>query len=311
MNRSFRNSFTQLSFFFLAVPILFIAYNCTNDEPVQKGDPKYLAEIEQWHAKRIERLKGENSWLNLAVLFWLKEGENKFGSASSNDLIFPKDKSPDFIGTLILKDNIVSIKVAEGLNVTANDKPVTELQLKDDLSDNPTILKLGSLKWYAVKRGDRFGIRLRDLESDLVKNFTGIERFPVNDKWKISASFVPFEKPKIISIPTIIGTPDEMTCKGELHFKIDGKDYSILPVDEDGKLFIIFADETNGEETYGAGRFLYADPPDSTGKVIIDFNKAYNPPCIFTPYATCPLPPKENVIRTKITAGEKLWGKGH
>lgn len=311
MNTCFRNSFSRSSLIFLVMPILFIAYNCTNDDPVQKGDPKYLAEIEQWHSKRIERLKGDNSWLNLAGLFWLKEGENKFGSASSNDLIFPKDKSPDFIGTLILKDSIVSIKVAEGINVTANDMPVTELQLKDDLSNEPTVLKLGSLKWYAIKRGDRFGIRLRDLESDLVKNFTGIDRFPVNDKWRISASFVPFEKPKIISIPTIIGTPDKMICRGELHFKIDGKDYTILPVDEDGSLFIIFADETNGEETYGAGRFVYADPPDSTGKVIIDFNKAYNPPCIFTPFATCPLPPKENVIRTKITAGEKLWGKGH
>lgn len=311
MNTCFRNSFSRSSLIFLVMPILFIAYNCTNDDPVQKGDPKYLAEIEQWHSKRIERLKGDNSWLNLAGLFWLKEGENKFGSASSNDLIFPKDKSPDFIGTLILKDSIVSIKVAEGINVTANDMPVTELQLKDDLSNEPTVLKLGSLKWYAIKRGDRFGIRLRDLESDLVKNFTGIDRFPVNDKWRISASFVPFEKPKIISIPTIIGTPDKMICRGQLHFKIDGKDYTILPVDEDGNLFIIFADETNGEETYGAGRFVYADPPDSTGKVIIDFNKAYNPPCIFTPFATCPLPPKENVIRTKITAGEKLWGKGH
>lgn len=311
MNTCFRNSFSRSSLIFLVMPILFIAYNCTNDDPVQKGDPKYLAEIEQWHSKRIERLKGDNSWLNLAGLFWLKEGENKFGSASSNDLIFPKDKSPEFIGTFILKDSIVSIKVAEGINVTANDMPVTELQLKDDLSNEPTVLKLGSLKWYAIKRGDRFGIRLRDLESDLVKNFTGIDRFPVNDKWRISASFVPFEKPKIISIPTIIGTPDKMICRGELHFKIDGKDYTILPVDEDGSLFIIFADETNGEETYGAGRFVYADPPDSTGKVIIDFNKAYNPPCIFTPFATCPLPPKENVIRTKITAGEKLWGKGH
>lgn len=311
MNTCFRNSFSRSSLIFLVMPILFIAYNCTNDDPVQKGDPKYLAEIEQWHSKRIERLKGDNSWLNLAGLFWLKEGENKFGSASSNDLIFPKDKSSDFIGTLILKDSIVSIKVAEGINVIANDMPVTELQLKDDLSNEPTVLKLGSLKWYAIKRGDRFGIRLRDLESDLVKNFTGIDRFPVNDKWRISASFVPFEKPKIISIPTIIGTPDKMICRGELHFKIDGKDYTILPVDEDGSLFIIFADETNSEETYGAGRFVYADPPDSTGKVIIDFNKAYNPPCIFTPFATCPLPPKENVIRTKITAGEKLWGKGH
>lgn len=311
MNRKSHNSFTLFSLLFLVVSFLFITYNCTNDEPIQKADPKYLAEIEQWHAKRIERLKGENSWLNLAGLFWLKDGENKFGSDPSNDLVFPKDKSPDFIGTLTLKDSVVTIKVNEGINITANDKPITELQLKDDLSDNPTELKLGSLKWYAIKRGDRYGIRLRDIESDLVKNFTGIDRFPVNDKWKISASFIPFEKPKIISIPTIIGTPDEMTCKGELHFKIDDKNYSILPVDEEGQFFIIFADETNGEETYGAGRFVYADPPDSTGKVIIDFNKAYNPPCIFTPFATCPLPPKENVIRTKITAGEKLWGKGH
>ncbi|MCX8009993.1 MAG: DUF1684 domain-containing protein, partial [Ignavibacteria bacterium] len=153
--------------------------------------------------------------------------------------------------------------------------------------------------------------RLRDLEAPLVKNFKGIETYPIDKNWKIESQFIPYTSPKPIQIPTVIGTIEEDTARGYLAFQIDGEEFRLDPTSEGEKLFVIFADETNGKETYGAGRFLYVDKPDSTGKTYIDFNKSYNPPCAFTKYATCPLPPKQNRLKIKITAGEKNFEGGH
>jgi uncharacterized protein (DUF1684 family) len=274
---------------------------------VQNADPAYLNEINQWHAKRIENLKKENGWLNLVGLYWLKEGENKFGSAKDNDIVFPK-KAPDYIGTLTLNDSIVTIKVLPGVKVLFNNVEVNKMTLQNDLTGNPTTLSLNSFRWFIIKRGARYGIRLRDLDAPLIKEFKGIERFQVNKDWRIEASFVPYNPPKKIMVPNILGDSEEDVVSGKLVFKIKDKEFSLDPIDSGDKLFIIFADETNGESTYGAGRFLYTDKQDSTGKVIIDFNKAYNPPCVFTKFATCPLPPEQNRLAIKITAGEKSFG---
>ena len=169
-------------------------------------------------------------------------------------------------------------------------------------------MSIGSLRWYIIKRDDKYGVRLRDIDANLRKEFKGIDTYPVNEDWKITAKFEAYNPPKTISIPSIIGTVEEDMAPGALVFEKDGKEYRLDPVVEGDEFFIIFADETSGEETYGAGRFLYTAMPDSTGNVILDFNKAYNPPCAFTPYATCPLPPKQNYLKLRITAGEKKYG---
>lgn len=291
----------------LSILFSFIGLSC-KENLVQNAEPKYLSEIEQWHAKRIGNLKKENGWLNLVGLFWLKEGENKFGSANDNDIVFP-DNAPAHIGFFMLKDSIVTINVLQGVKVMSDSLQVTQTEIKNDLSGSPTILSLGSFRWLIIKRGEKFGVRLRNLEAPLVKEFEGIERFPVNKNWRIAADFKSYDPPKKISVPNILGEVEEEISPGQLLFKIQNKEYSLEPVDSGDKLFIIFADETNGESTYGAGRFLYTDKPNSTGKVILDFNKAYNPPCAFTKYATCPLPPQQNHIASKITAGEKNFGK--
>jgi len=277
----------------------------------EKGDPAYISSIQQWHNGRIERLKKENGWLNLVGLYWLSEGENTFGSDPSNKIIFPKDKAPAFIGTITLKDGKAVVKINKDINVTSDGKPVTELNLVSDSSDKATILTLGSLRWVFITRSGKYGIRLRDIDAPLVKNFKGIDTFPVNSDWKFDAKFVPYNPPKVISISTIIGTVEKDTVPGALVFNVDGKEYKLDPVKEGNEFFIIFADKTNGNETYGAGRFLYASEPDSTGKVIVDFNKAYNPPCAFTKFATCPLPPEQNYLKLEITAGEKTYGESH
>ena len=292
---------------FLIISFLFLP-GCSKKE-IDKGSPQYIASIKEWHKERIERLKKENGWLDLAGLFWLKDGENTFGAGSSNDIIFPK--GPDKIGTFILKDSTVTVKINPGIEVTNDKTPVKEASLKTDLSGDPTILSIRSLRWYIIKRDDKYGVRLRDVDSKLRKEFKEIDTYPVNEDWKVTAKFEPYNPPKPISIPTIIGTVDEDKAPGALVFKKDGKEYKLDPVVEGDVFFIIFADETSGKETYGAGRFLYTEMPDSAGNVILDFNKAYNPPCAFTPYATCPLPPKQNYLKLRVTAGEKKYGNDY
>lgn len=277
-----------------------------SDESTSKSE--YAKSIDEWHNKRIENLKKENGWLNLVGLYWLKEGENKFGSDLSNDIVFPDGKSEKFMGTVIKKDSLISTIVEPGVKITQNNKTISSIKMREDVKGNPTVLEYKSLRWFIIKRGDRYGIRLRDLGSDLLSEFEGIERFPINEDWKIEAEFHKYEIPKKISIPTILGTVEEDYSPGKLVFDIGSKEYTLEPTSAGKGLFIVFADLTSGEETYGAGRFLYVEGPDSNNKVNLDFNKAYNPPCAFTKYATCPLPPDENKLRVRIEAGEKNYG---
>lgn len=292
-----------MRYFIPLITLLLLFTGCEKDI----GSPDYVKSIKQWHEERIARLKTETGWLNLVGLYWLQEGKNTFGSAKDNDIVFP-EKAPAHIGTFILNDSSVTVKINPEVKVTTGSRPVTDLKLKDDLSDSTTVLSYKSLRWFIINRNGRYGVRLRDLDAPLVKEFKGIDTYPVNEKWKVEAKFEPYPAPKVIEIPNIIGSFEKDTVAGRLVFNIDGKTYTLDPVSEGNEFFIIFADETNGNETYGAGRFLYTDKPDSSGMVELDFNKAYNPPCAFTKYATCPLPPKDNYLHLKITAGEKKYG---
>ena len=275
-------------------------FGCT-----QEPDTPHIKSVKEFHSKRIERLKQPNSWLSLVGLYWLKEGKNNFGSDKSNDIVFPEGIAPKFVGTFSLEDTIVTININKGINVFHNDSLVTSLVLQNDMTEKPTVLKHGSLNWYLIKRGDRFGIRLKDSESKLLKEFDDIDMFSIDQNWRIEAEFEEYDQPKEVDIPTAIETIEKGTAHGKLIFNIDGTQFSLEPLGKVDGLFLVFGDKTNGEETYGAGRFLIVDKPDSTGKIFIDFNKAFNPPCVFTKYATCPLPTKENYLNTKITAGEK------
>ncbi|NJD23032.1 MAG: DUF1684 domain-containing protein [Melioribacter sp.] len=275
----------------------------------EKGDAKYVQEIKNWHNKRINNLKKENGWLNLAGLFWLNEGVNKFGSDKTNDIIFPEGKAPAFIGTLTLKDSVVTLRVNKGIEVKSDGKFVTTTDLKNDLQ-GATVLEYNSLRWFVIKRGDKYGIRLRDLESSLVKSFKGIDAYPVNSDWRFAAELEKYDPPKKLEITNILGMTEENISPGALVFTKDGRQFKLDALEEGDQYFIIFADETSGEETYGAGRFIYVNKNDSTGKIILDFNKAFNPPCVFTKYATCPLPPKQNHLKMKVTAGELMFKGG-
>jgi uncharacterized protein len=228
----------------------------------------------------------------VAGLFWLHEGSNPFGKDAANEIVVAD--GPARAGVFDLHDGKVTVKTGGA-----------ERELWPDSLDTA---QAGRVKLYVIKRGEKYGIRVKDPDSEYRRAFHGIETYPANEKYRVTARWV--EDPKEIPVLNIIGITDRMTSPGVAVFRLGGKEYRVRPVLEtpDAKeLFYIFKDETSGKETYGAGRFLYSEMP-AAGKVVLDFNKAYNPPCAFTPYATCPLPPAENKLPLRIEAGEKKYG---
>lgn len=296
-------NFKLLLFLMIISAPALVACQTTDKEKVN-----YIEQIQSWHQARIERLRAKDSWLTLIGLFWLKEGENTFGSDSANTIIFPA-KAPKLLGAFSLREGKVNVRINPQVEVINEGQPVTELLLISDAEGKPTVLTSGSLSWLIIKRGEQYGVRLKDSESPALIQFKDIDMFPIDPAWRIKAKFEPYNPPKKIPVPNVLGQVNEEECPGALAFELNGQTYRLDPLAEaDAKqFFIIFADETNGEETYGAGRFLYVDKPDQNGEVIIDFNKSYNPPCVFSEFATCPLPPRQNRLLVKITAGEKNY----
>jgi uncharacterized protein (DUF1684 family) len=283
--------------------------SCEKQKELSPEEAAYVTEIQEWHKRRIDRLTSKTGWLSLSGLYWLKEGKNIFGGALGNDIKFPNDKTPDLIGSFYLENGNVRAEINADVDVLHKSLPTKSIQMKPDTSGDPTILVLDSLSWYVIKRKERFGIRLRDSENENINNFSGIEIYPIDTTWRVQAKLEHYDPPKIIDVPNIMGTINKENSPGALVFVIDNKEYRLDAVGQPGSksLFIIFADQTNGYETYGAGRFLYAEMPGEDGLTTLDFNKAYNPPCAFTRFATCPLPPGQNILPIKVTAGEKIY----
>ncbi|SRR6266498_2688603 len=274
------------------------------DESVHKS------EIQKWQSDRLAGLMKDDGWLTLVGLFWLNEGENKFGSDTSNPVVLPRWKAPRLAGSLWLENGRVRLATRPGVEITVNGDPVTALDLNDDNNEGgPTILRIGSLILNVLKRGDRIGVRVKDTESLTRSEFKGLEYYPIDPKWRLEARFEPYQPAKAIPITNVLGMTDDETSPGALAFDVGGRIYRIDPILEKGEtdLFVMIADGTTGKETYGAGRYLYVSPPDAAGKVVIDFNKAYSPPCAFTNFATCPLPPRQNHLPFRIEAGEKKY----
>lgn len=292
------------SSFILILSLSALLIGCNSSNPVITDEAAYIESIEAWQQQRLERLKNKDSWLSLAGLFWLEEGENSFGSDPDNDIVFP-EKADAFSGTLVLDEGSVRLRVSEGVEITVKDSLVRGIGLLDDQSGKPTRLQQGDLAWYIVKRGDRYGIRLRDHKHPRLNELDHIPSYPIQTDYVVEATLEPFDSPKTMIVATPLeGFTEEYECPGILKFRIKGKDLNLHPFVSGSGYFLVIADETSGLDTYGAGRFMYATP-DSTGRIILDFNKAYNPPCAFSPFATCPMPPRENFMPAAIEAGEK------
>jgi len=262
-----------------------------------------------WQEERLKNLQSEDGWLTLVGLGWLKEGSSSAGSGKDVDVEFPRD-APALIGTFTRSGSSVAFNPAKGVAVSRGGQPFTGGALKTDASGaEPDVLQAGRFRFYVIARGERLGVRIKDPEAHTRKEFKGIPTYPASEQWRIRARWEPAAKATTIAVPNILGEVETMPSPGTAVFTVQGKDVRLTPVLEEGSsdLFFVFADETNKTETYGAGRFLYASPPEN-GSVVLDFNRAYNPPCAFTPFATCPLPPKQNRLALKVEAGEKRIG---
>lgn len=287
--------------------------------PAPANAPTWEEGVAAWKQARFERLQRPDGWLTLVGLGWLKEGDNAIGSDPKSAVVLPAGKAPAKLGTLRLagsgKTAAVTFVIEKGVAVTHLGAPVTTLSLVADADakedDGPTLLEHGSLSFFVIRRGDRLGVRVKDSEAAALKAFHGLDYYPLDRRWKIEGRFEAAAEIKEIPIPNALGFDEPILSPGHVVFALDGKEYRLLALDDtgDGRLFLVFGDKTNGKATYGGGRFLYTDPPQN-GRVELDFNRAYNPPCVFTPYATCPLPPRENRLPFPIEAGEKRFA-GH
>ncbi|MFP4059307.1 MAG: DUF1684 domain-containing protein [Bacteroidales bacterium] len=290
-------------FFLITALSLVFFYFCGRDslreEQLKNG-------FEKWRVNRLERLKDSTGWLTLAGLFWLGQDEtNTIGSDTSNSVVFPGN-APGNIGKIVIKGDTISFTPHPGVNVFVNEnKTLKTTPLLTDADGSPDKVRTGNLEWYVIKRGKRYGLRLRDYNSSRPERLDTLPLYNFSMHFVVEATFLPHDTPGKYNVPTVIGIDETYSSPGILKFNLQGKDLELIPFESGDKLFILFADETSAETTHGAGRFLYTDLPGREGKVLLDFNLAYNPPCAFTPYATCPLPPRENILPVAIEAGEK------
>jgi uncharacterized protein len=265
------------------------------------------SDLAQWRAEREAKLKADDGWLTVAGLYWLKEGVNTVGTAADNAIVLPAGSAPARVGAFELCAGKTIFRAVAGVNVTVNGQTVQEIEVNPDEVKQPDVLKLNDLTFLLLKRGERYAIRLKDKNARARQEFTGLRWYPGDDAYRVTAKFVPYEQPKEVNIVNILGDIEKMKSPGYVVFTLSGQELSLEPVTSGGdKLFFIFRDLTSGQTTYKPGRFLYAAAPKD-GQVVLDFNQAINPPCAFTAFATCPLPPKRNHLPVAIAAGEQTY----
>lgn len=269
------------------------------------GIEQYRGEIEKWRRNREAKLKADDGWLTVSGLFWLKEGDNRVGAEPGAEVALPQG-APAKVGVISRHGSHLEFKSIASSGVLVNGKPRAAAELKPDKTGKPDILSLADLTMFIIEREHKFGVRLKDKNASLRKRFSGLKWYPVQEKWRVTARWAPYNPPKKLVFDTVAGVKEHAEAPGYAEFSLQGQTLRLEPTVDDGALFFVIRDQTAGKTTYPASRFLYADMPKN-GKVILDFNKAYNPPCVFTPYATCPLPPPQNRLSIAVEAGELMY----
>ena len=283
----------------LVVPI-FLTLNLSVPTLVgQQND--YQASQEAWRAAREADLMADGGWLTMAALYFLREGPNSFGSSPLTDLVLPE--GPGEAGLFELRGREVFLHAAEGQTLTVNGEPTTTKRLYPTESSRQN-LTIGDLTLWIHYSGERLAVRMSDPNSEIRTNFTGLKWFPIDERYRVRARFIPHDDPITVRLPNILGDIEPFTSNGSVVLTINGREVTMLPMTSGDRLWFIFRDLTSGSETYPAARFLYADAPDEDGWTTVDFNQAYNPPCAFNPYTTCPLPPEPNRLKVRVEAGE-------
>jgi uncharacterized protein (DUF1684 family) len=271
----------------------------------------YRQELQAWRDRRDMNLRGDNSWLTVAGLVFLKPGRNTFGAGPLNDVVLPEGSD---VGTGVLELDGGRVHLVSKKPVVVNNTRTTAAEIRPATDDRPADrVTLGPVSFFLMRSGDRIAVRLRDQNSQLRLAFTGLKWFPANDAFNVVARFEPYARAKEVKVPNILGDLDPFQATGLLAFALEGKTYKLEVYDIGGAepLFIVFKDLTSGHETYPAARFLNAARPNTKGETALDFNKAYNPPCAYNPYTTCPLPRAQNRLNIRIEAGELDYHRQH
>lgn len=292
----------------LLLMIVFMSMHACTPE-YQKNTDAYIAEIEHWHQLRIDSLKGKTGFLNLAGLYWLGAGVNTIGSDTSNKFVFPAT-APAKLGHFYVHADSVWFNPEQNEDIKVAGKVVEDSVLVYTKSGLFRAIRFHAFNWYIIKRGKELGIRLKDFEHPLLTSFKGIENYPIDAKWKVKATWEQYPEPKLVHTKNQVGMDLELPAPGAFHFKLNDQDFTLEPTGsvEDETYFTMIYDETSGHSTYGSGRYIDVPRPDENGVTYIDFNKAYNPPCAWTAFATCTFPHAANRLPIKIEAGEKYSG---
>jgi uncharacterized protein (DUF1684 family) len=276
-------------------------------------DPGYQAEIESWRATRLAALTAEDGWLAVTGLYWLEPGENPFGAAHENRVVLPGKGVPPVAGVLELRpDGSVFVRPRVGAGVTLDGAPNPDRALHSDRSGRPDVLRIGGVRFYVIDRAGKLAVRVKDPNNPARARFEGIRSFPVDPAYRVEGTLAPYAAPREATVATAQGPQQKMLVPGLVRFTLAGKALALEPFvssPDDRTYMFVFRDLTSGVETYGAGRFLDTPAPRAGSRqVVLDFNEAYSPPCAFTPFATCPLPPRQNELPVRIEAGEKHSG---
>lgn len=296
----------QLRATVLTTAALFVSASGLGHSASLPGTDAYLADLAAWKTARVERLKGPEGFLNLVGLFWMRHDVATFGSSSDSDFVLP-GHAPAMLGSFHKENDQIRMLVHDGIEVLHGETAIRSIVMQDDLSGDPVVLTRGSLAWAVIRRDDKFAVRVRDFEHPAIDAFQPIDYFPTDLALRIPATLARFDEPKQMRVDTVItGLDYRPQSPGKLKFEIAGEPFELEAYLSGDRLFLIFGDGTSGRETYPAGRFLYAAMPDDSGVTLLDFNKAYNPPCAFNEFATCPVASPQNRLKTRILAGERF-----
>ena len=272
------------------------------------GAQTYDTEINTWRADRETRLTAEDGWLTVAGLFFLTEGTSSFGTSPLNDIVL--SSGPEMAGLFTLRDGTISVQAIEGQVLSVDGQDVSSATLWPFEGTEPPAVTIGPLTLFGHYSGDRLAIRMRDRDSQIRRDFTGLRWFPPDESYRMRGIFIPHEEPRFLELPNILGDVETFRSSGSVKLTVHGQELTMTTIDSGSRLWFIFRDLTSGKETYPAARFLYAPAPEA-GSTIVDFNQAYNPPCAFNPHTTCPLPPLENRLPLRIEAGELAYHASH
>jgi uncharacterized protein (DUF1684 family) len=289
----------------LALPLLLLLAACASSAPGPSADDAWPKPLVEWRERAGLGLRADNGWLTLAGRFPMKPGANTFGTGPANDIVFPKGLGPERMGTITIAGKAVTLSLARGVEMEKDGMPFSERVMGTDVSTRDWVT-MGRLSMHVIEREGRYVLRLADNESEVRKGFRARRWYEPDPAFRVQATFVPYPPGRTVTIINVLDEASDEPAPGYVEFELAGQKHRLDAVGDDEGLFFVLRDATAGDTTYRPGRFLYVAKKPEPGKPFeLDLNRAYNPPCAFSEFTTCPLPPKQNILKVRIDAGEK------